>query len=507
MSSDERSDKDRFNFDTFFMFKGLFRNYGSAFLPHFEKVLRYKISSNEAGNQRYALEILTGLMRGSKHWGFEKMLKLRTTLEPILRLGLPKILPETLADWGTCVAGISEHRDPNKYQWFFQLLLEEPNGTEAVADRFLQASHLRLRLAAIAQQQWRVCEILEDELERLKQGLANDHPDVREKISGLLRRIFMYDVHLPMFEDALSLVPRASRFMEYLLPLLAPLTVDDNQAPKEDLRTPIREGLGSGEGHAPPSRKAAANVLKTVCRWILATIAYSPITDFSEFFKLVPVLCHVQSYDTDAEVQRECAITLDSLGDALLPLDAIPQVLGTIIQVMGSPVWQARASSCNLLRSLVDANLFLVSGSSKWRNLVVQHTLALLKDDHLEVRESAAETLTHLFLGGLLEVTDELVALFRDQCLSKANGGSADVPGPQEPGELVERHAGILGLCACINAYPLDLPAFLRDVMAMLEERPEDPPFISTTIKKGISDFHRNHQLRRSTGRHLPATS
>lgn len=54
-------------------FQGLFRNFGSAFLPVFEKVLARRIADTQESNQRCALEMLAGIMRGSKHWGFAKV--------------------------------------------------------------------------------------------------------------------------------------------------------------------------------------------------------------------------------------------------------------------------------------------------------------------------------------------------------------------------------------------------------------------------------------------------
>lgn len=54
-------------------FQGLFRNFGSAFLPVFEKVLAARIADTQESNQRCALEMLAGIMRGSKHWGFAKV--------------------------------------------------------------------------------------------------------------------------------------------------------------------------------------------------------------------------------------------------------------------------------------------------------------------------------------------------------------------------------------------------------------------------------------------------
>lgn len=55
-----------------FVFKGLFRNFGSAFVDNFiEKLyvlIHQKIKEKEEGSHRVAAEIVAGMIRGSKYW-------------------------------------------------------------------------------------------------------------------------------------------------------------------------------------------------------------------------------------------------------------------------------------------------------------------------------------------------------------------------------------------------------------------------------------------------------
>lgn len=501
LSLEERKGHDRFDAKRFYMFKGLFRNYGSAFLPLFERVLMSKIASTQESNQRCALELLAGLMRGSKHWGFDKMQELRAVVERVLRLGLGGIMPETLPDWGTCMATISESRDPNKYHWFFELLLSGEAGKKGEEGSFLQASRLYVQLGGLAQQEWRVCELLDQELERLKPRLTHSYQNVRDKIGGLLCNIFLYDVQLPMFEAALTLVPRRSRFMDYAMPLLAPLAeaagsdATPPEPPPEASSNNHQNNVSLRDGHVTPERKEAARLLQTVCKWIQASVSQSPSAAPPEIFRVVPMLCQMQSDQTDEELQRDCAVALALLGNALLPPESIRAALATIGEVMQSPLWHSRAASCNLLQFLVFTNLFTMQSRPEWRDAVVNHTLALLKDERLEVRETAGETLGGLLHCEFLKVTDELLALFKSQCVHKKRKKrpQQQQQAPPEPGDLIERHAGVLGLCACINAYPYDVPPFMPDVLVLLGEHLNDPPPIPATIKKTLSNFRRTH--------------
>lgn len=62
-----------------------------------------------------------------------------------------------------------------------------------------------------------------------------------------------------------------------------------------------------------------------------------------------------------------------------------------------------------------------------------------------------------------------------------------------DPRDLIERHAGVLGLCACVNAYPYDVPAFMPEVLVLLGDHLNDPQPIPATIKKTLSNFRRTH--------------
>lgn len=504
LSLEERKGHDRFDAKRFYMFKGLFRNFGSAFLPVFEKVLARRIADTQESNQRCALEMLAGIMRGSKHWGFAKMQELRKAMEPILKTGLNSILPETLPDWGTCVATISESRDPNKYHWFFEQLMADPLKGEDGS--FLQASRLYVLLGGLAQQEWRVCELLHQQLEYLKPRLMHSYQNVRDKMGSLLCNIFLYDLQQPMLGCTLALAPRRKAFLDFLMPQLTPLCegateLSDKRESEGDTAVEGVEPRMGGptnnhrqDGQVSPERKKAARLLQTVSKWILASVSQSPNAAPPEVFLVVPVLCQMQSDNTDEELQKDCAVTLALLGNALLPRESIQAALDIVKEVMNSPLWHSRAAGCNFLQFLVFSNLFTMQSCDRWREAVVGHTLALLRDPRLEVRETAAETLGGLLHCEFLKVTDELLASFRAQCTKKKRRGRGGGPPlPLDPADVRERHAGVLGLCACVNAFPYDVPPFMPDVLVLLGDHLNDPQPIPATIKKTLSNFRRTH--------------
>lgn len=57
--------------------QGLFRNYGDSFLevfkPHLERLVWDTSHNHHDSSQRCAMEIIAGLVRGTKHWPYEKV--------------------------------------------------------------------------------------------------------------------------------------------------------------------------------------------------------------------------------------------------------------------------------------------------------------------------------------------------------------------------------------------------------------------------------------------------
>ena len=50
--------------------------------------------------------------------------------------------------------------------------------------------------------------------------------------------------------------------------------------------------------------------------------------------------------------------------------------------------------------------------------------------------------------------------------------------------EVIEKHSGILGLCAFVNAFPYDVPDFVPDILMVLSDHLHDPQPIPVIRKK-----------------------
>ncbi|KAK5608897.1 Proteasome activator complex subunit 4B [Crenichthys baileyi] len=222
LSLEERKGKDSFNPRRFCLFKGLFRNYGNMFLPVLRPHLEQLASDPHESAQRCVCEITAGLIRGSKHWSFSKVDRLWQLLCPLIRTALNNITVETYTDWGTCIATACEGRDPRKLHWLFELLMESPLSGEGGS--FRDASLLYVLQGGLAQQQWRVSELLHRLLVYLEPKLTHVYKNVRERIGSVLTYIFMIDVALPHTRPTSS--PHVAEFVTRVLERLEPLTLE-----------------------------------------------------------------------------------------------------------------------------------------------------------------------------------------------------------------------------------------------------------------------------------------
>lgn len=58
---------------------------------------------------------------------------------------------------------------------------------------------------------------------------------------------------------------------------------------------------------------------------------------------------------------------------------------------------------------------------------------------------------------------------------------------------IIRRHAGVLGLSACVAAHPYEVPSVIPDVLMDLGEHINDPQPISATVRATFSEFRRTH--------------
>uniref|UniRef100_A0A4W6E6W0 Proteasome activator subunit 4 n=1 Tax=Lates calcarifer TaxID=8187 RepID=A0A4W6E6W0_LATCA len=470
------------------LLQGLFRNFGDAFLPVLQSHMERLVADSHESKQRCVAEIISGLIRGSKHWSYSKVEKLWELLCPLLRTALSNITIETYADWGTCIATACESRDPRKLYWLFEMLMESPVNGEGGS--FVDACRLYVLQGGLAQQEWRVPELLHRLLQYLEPKLTQVYKNVRERIGSVLTYIFMIDVNLPYTQPTTS--PRISDFTERILLQLKPLTEGD-----EEIQNHVIEENEVGE---QDERTQAIKLLKTVLKWLIASAGRSFSTAVSEQLRLLPLLfkiAPVENDDSYDELKRDAKTCLSLMSQGLLYTEQIPMVLSTLQEIAGSSSWHARYTVLTYLQIMVFYNLFTFMSDQKAVNDVRALVIRLLEDEQLEVREMAATTLSGFLQCNFLSMDAPMQAHFEALCKTslpkKRKRELGSIVDTIPSADLVRRHAGVLGLSACILSSPYDVPTWMPQILMDLSAHLNDTQPIEMTVKKTLSNFRRTH--------------
>jgi proteasome activator subunit 4 len=119
-----------------------------------------------------------------------------------------------------------------------------------------------------------------------------------------------------------------------------------------------------------------------------------------------------------------------------------------------------------------------------------------MQDERIEVRESGANTLGGLIHCEFIKVDKKLLHWFKLKAktvLKKVVNPNNENKMIVDSNDLISRHAGILGLCSVVNAFPYDVPDFMPRILMVLADHLHDPQPVPATIKKTLSSFKRTH--------------
>ncbi|XP_071961962.1 proteasome activator complex subunit 4-like [Antedon mediterranea] len=489
LSLEERKGKDKFQSKRFTLFKGLFRNFDDAFLPVLKPHLQRLSEDTQESSQRCLSEIVSALIRGYKHWPYEKIEKLWEFLVPILRTVLGQMTVETIRDWNTCFTAASESRDPRKLYWLLETLMESP--IRGDGGSFSDASRLFVLQGCLIQQEWRVPSLLHRLLAYLEQHLTHTYKNVRDRVGNVLSWIFLFDYTMPNGNVTTS--PHTQEFASKLLPRLTALKklVIEGGASASNME--VME-VQSSEDEA---RQDIIKLSKTVMKWLIGSIGkmFSHVTP--EMLQFLPMLAPLETVESDEELSELACLTLACMAQSLMPSHIIPHAIKALEQVAIGTSWHGKCSMLQYMQVMIFYNLYAISQPQyveQIKNLIV----GLLKDERLEVREAAATTLSGLFHCGFFKMDSQLQKDFEKLCKTKLPAKRLRLQDPQFNAEafyssIIQRHAGVLGLSACIQSCPYDVPIWMPQILMDLTDHLHDPQPIELTVRKTFSDFRRTH--------------
>jgi len=485
---EEDKNTDKFRCFMLRFYKSLFRNFGPAFIPmvrpHIERLASDTSHDKHSSSQRCAMEVLAGIITGSKYWTYSQLDELWSWVTPLLQRCLNNLTVENLGDWGNFFLYICENRAPQRLQWLYRLLLQNPLSGEGGA--FGDSARLYVIQQAILQQEWRIPGVLNALVESLTPCLGHNYKSVRDRMALLLSSCMHMDFNIQAESQTLS--PRRADLINNVLPHLKQFKTLSKAASSQAM-----EVDGANETTESEERKATIRLCKTVVSWGSTCLQRSLSPCIKEIYSLIPIVEEIQSEANDEDLRNDCKTVMFYLSSVLIPEDVVDVAFSTIKEVSTLNSWHARAGILNSLQQMVFGNFFQLQHPSQKSNIQTL-LLHLLCDEQLEVRQMAAETLSGMIHCGYLELNKEMLHHFKILRSTKVSKSKrAQISDAETLTSLVQRHAGVLGLSACVSAYPYDVPEFIPQVLVDLSDHVNDPQPIGTTVTKTLSNFRRTH--------------
>lgn len=153
------------------------------------------VNDKEESHQRCAAEIISGIIRGAKHWEYDKTVRLWSKLVPLIETAIVNLYSETKTDWAICFSMALESRDSTRCHWLVEYLMDDPLKDPT---SFTACERLRLLTTAVGQQSWRNTELCHRIINYIRPHLAHRFQNIREKISSCLAVVLREDTILQL---------------------------------------------------------------------------------------------------------------------------------------------------------------------------------------------------------------------------------------------------------------------------------------------------------------------
>eukprot|EP01134_Creolimax_fragrantissima_P007713 CFRG7713T1 len=533
------------------VYKTLFREHGKVVFDVFESHIVRLCKAGTKHSNWTAAEIIAGAARGSKHWSYEHGQQLWAFVVPLLREVFADLPNESVMDWVLSVQYWTYDRDPKRIAPLLAMMYENPLSSADSLSAISVARRVNFYRDSLTQLSWRGEVASLALLDYLKEHLEYPYKLVRDNIARCLLIVFSSvfitpendreadsttssdcqrpcvaygDIH-PMLQTFVStqvqqiLQDMAKDAEEKSVDLSATQALGEVDAPV-DIVTNLPMGMASvssGSGamleipivntglESPSIEETFSGALqrgKTVLTWLTLQFHSGCIVSImGSMPQILPMLLTLLDAGQDEKLTNLAKSCVHYIAHTVYPVYNLQIVLEVLCELPSRLKWRGRLSVVHILQSMVFRNLFHVSGPMLGKVTHLLHDV-LLVDPQVEVRSAAAVT-----IGGLLRCDErmeikKLNAIFADMARSplprRNKASNMSVSSSSGVGvrskEFIRRHGGVLGLSACILAFPYNLPEFVPDLLCELSDHIADPEPIRSTVKSTLSDFRRTHQ-------------
>lgn len=460
---------------------------GEPVLEHVVPLVEELVAERDRHKHRAAAEIVTGLLRGAKHWQIDAANRLCEWADRLLVHVLVTCAPDSQPAWQMCIECVFRKRDPRRMQTLLGHLVDNARESLGSTQGALQQANAQFVLkCAVCSLQYKFIPWGALDFTSLYSTfLGHDYQEVRRAVVDTLIEI-----------DFSMLRPALANVDAFLATGAAcgSLLVDQSSIARRcsDITTKLH-GLRAERVPVAAGTSAYDRMAMAVALWISMSLDDHRVGPMSELaISFLPDLFHMHELRDNSDLSslaRKVLVKVVSYEHSAKNANALIRRLLTIAHE-SSNSWRTRLDVFPFLQIAYFENLFLLSRDTI--QAVLHLVLELLSDSQVEVREMAATT-----LSGIVRCSQRsLITSLRESFAS----ATANTPLPKRgtPGfdaALRTLHANILGACALIDAFPYDVPDWMPElILDTVAEHADDPAPISSTIRRCAADFRRTHQ-------------
>lgn len=494
---DTSSEKER-NYpasENYQLLKGMTQIYGSDFFQMVWVIVEKMTEFKDRNKDRAAGEAIIALIRGSRHWPLPEVERLWNWLALLLKGVFKTCTQDSQPVWDDVVSQAFDGRDPRRSIPLWNL----------VATRADQYLHDDAGDIDSLNEQTRAHEMLRSLVVTLDRKILSKREDwttaYMNRFDSPFTKIRSLQAEIVTDLDLITVAPNYPSVAAFLDDASQPATPDGTISALPDIYTDrfvkIKEQLKQWQLERVPMSQGTSKydcAAMSTLLWISTTLRdhrRSRMASLAiDFLPFILDMLELKDNQELSRMARQALTTITTLhyGPGGLSAQLIRQLLTILEQSTES--WRVRLDALSILQVAYFQNLFYL-GPADVRG-IVDVLLKLLKDLHPEVREMAATSLSGIVRCSQRKMITDLKARFTKtvQTTILPPRGSATYSE-----SVILLHSGILGATALLDAFPYDVPAWMPELLLQTVcQHTDDPPPISTTIKKCAKDFKRTHQ-------------
>ncbi|KRZ93751.1 Proteasome activator complex subunit 4 [Trichinella sp. T8] len=449
-------------------FRGLFFTFGESILTTLKPILEKLVESERPEKQRLAAEISSGLLYGMRLWPYEMQQRCLEWFSPMLEGIFDSFAPETMNNWLISISEGFVFYTVEQMSWFVEIVVRVIK--RAIGTASQRSNYLYVLGLLLFTRNWQMMNVWNELLPVVESKMADPSPSVQEAYGRMLRMMFHSDsanITNEMNEEIV--IPSADLFVGRCLASMENLILETEMSAPDEL---AEENLPEAELERREKRSESIWKLQTLLNFAFPLGSYVENMPVRKcVLKLLPLLCYFENESSGVDLKELCQMKLKfCLSRIMMTENEAACFLEQCEIVTKRKWWKARISMLHVLQFCAFSNLFSFNTDTN-RDRLVEIIFSLLRDDQLEVRKAASNSLSSLLHCSFIQPTGELTSA-----------------------EAEVRHAGILGLSAIVSSQPYAVPNYLPDILMRLCRYVNDSAHIvRTSVKETLSEFKRTH--------------